>query len=127
MAWYYNSDSGAINESPEWLAYPELHMGVGWHGPFKTKDEAIQFYKDGKPNNPGWKEPTGLLGNLGNTLGNTGRALGITDPLGNLNLSGWFVRIAEILLGLLLIGVGVAKLTGVSNQISKAAKVAAVV
>jgi len=41
-----------------------------------------------------------------------------------LNLQSWIVRVGEILLGVVLIGVGIAKLTGASNIISTAAKVA---
>jgi hypothetical protein len=44
------------------------------------------------------------------------------DLLGSFNLGSWFLRIAEILLGLVLVGVGVAKLTGASNFISTAVK-----
>jgi len=46
------------------------------------------------------------------------------DLFHGLNLQSWMVRIGEILLGVVLIGVGVAKLTGTSNVISTAAKVA---
>lgn len=42
------------------------------------------------------------------------------DILGQFNLSSWFMRIAEILLGLALIGVGIARLTGADNVVSKA-------
>jgi hypothetical protein len=44
------------------------------------------------------------------------------DILGGFNLGSWFLRIGEILLGLVLVGVGVAKLTGASNFISSAVK-----
>lgn len=47
------------------------------------------------------------------------------DVFHGLNLSTWILRIGEILLGVVLIGVGVAKLTGAENVVSKAAKVAA--
>lgn len=44
------------------------------------------------------------------------------DLLGSFNLGSWFLRIGEILLGLVLIGVGVARITGASNFISSAVK-----
>jgi hypothetical protein len=47
------------------------------------------------------------------------------DAYHGLNLGTWILRIGEILLGIVLIGVGVAKLTGAENLVSKAAKVAA--
>lgn len=117
-AWYYNSDSGAINHQQQWIAYPELHMGLGWHGPFPSKDAAIAFYQQGKAANPGWKAPTGLTGNIANAAG----VPTIEDTFKGLNLGGWVLRVGEILLGLVLIGVGVAKLSGTTNVISKAVK-----
>lgn len=44
------------------------------------------------------------------------------DIFHGLNLETWVLRIGEILLGVVLIGVGVAKLTGTENTISKIAK-----
>jgi hypothetical protein len=121
MAWYYNSDSGSINESPESIAWLQLHMGLGWHGPFKSKQDTINYYNTYKSKNPGWKAPTGIGGTIVNTIVEpvTGP---ISDTIGSFNLGAWFVRIGEVLLGLILIGVGVAKLTGTSNAISSIVK-----
>lgn len=44
------------------------------------------------------------------------------DIFHGLNLETWVLRIGEILLGVVLIGVGIAKLTGTENAISKIAK-----
>lgn len=44
------------------------------------------------------------------------------DILGGFNLSGWFLRIGEVLLGVVLIGVGIARITGAQNAISAMAK-----
>jgi hypothetical protein len=66
------------------------------------------------------------VGAVGHTVGSTipvGIAKG-ADVLGGLNLGSLMVRIGEVLLGIVLIGVGIAKLTGASNVISTAAKVA---
>jgi hypothetical protein len=46
------------------------------------------------------------------------------DWLHGINLGGWLLRVGEILLGVVLIGVGVAKLTGTDNFIMKAAGIA---
>jgi hypothetical protein len=46
-----------------------------------------------------------------------------TSPF-NVNVTQWFVRIGEVALGIVLIAVGLAKLTGVQNTIAKVAKVA---
>lgn len=45
------------------------------------------------------------------------------DLLHGFNFGNWILRIGEILLGAVLIGVGVAKLTGTDNVISSALKV----
>lgn len=46
----------------------------------------------------------------------------LPDILGGLNLGSWFLRIGEGLLGLVLIGVGIARVTGAQNVISQAVK-----
>ncbi len=46
----------------------------------------------------------------------------LSNVLGGFNLGSWFLRVGEILLGLVLIGVGVARITGVQNAISKVVK-----
>jgi hypothetical protein len=56
----------------------------------------------------------------------------IIDPVGNipndifkgLNLSNILLRVGEILLGLVLLGVGIAHMTGTENVLSNAAKTA---
>lgn len=70
-------------------------------------------------------------GAIGTGIGQTGTLLGqvpgaaakgaekAVESLGGFNLSSWFLRIGEILLGLVLVGVGVARITGAQNAISK--------
>jgi len=78
---------------------------------------------------------TGISNAIGSAVGATGTATGqiatgtvnglnqfSKDVLGGFNLGGWFLRIGEILLGLVLIGVGVARITGVQNVVSAAVK-----
>jgi len=130
LDWNYNSYTGAVVQVPSAQSAILRSLGIGWHGPFKTKEETLGFYTTNKDANPGWKAPTGWLGNIGNAVVSggdvvTGGAVsGISDPLGKLNLGGWFIRIGEILLGIVLIGVGLARLTGIQNVVSKVAKVA---
>lgn len=69
----------------------------------------------------------GLVGTESQPAGQA--AVGAVDAAtGNLfhglNLSAWFIRIAEILLGIALVGVGVAHLTESSNTVSKAIGIA---
>ena len=67
---------------------------------------------------------TGIAGTaLGQIPGATAKgAENAIQSLGGFNLSSWFLRIGEILLGLVLVGVGVARITGAANFISSAVK-----
>lgn len=122
MSWFYNSNTGVINDYPQDTVL--AHLGLGWHGPFKTRQNAVNYYNTNKGKNPGWKAPfsqTGI-GGIPNALGNG--ASSIVDRIGQFNVGGWFIRIGEILLGLVLIGVGVARLTNADTAFAKALKVA---
>ena len=44
------------------------------------------------------------------------------DPFHGLNLGSWILRIGEILLGIVLVGVGIARITGAQNAISNIVK-----
>lgn len=67
-------------------------------------------------------QPGGANSNLANPNSILG---GLKDAAGlNANITSWFIRIGEVVLGIVLVAVGVAKLTGTANVISKAAKVA---
>lgn len=123
VKFYYNSFSGNITSEDENNPYFQLllHGGTGWHGPFNTKQDAMDYYTKNKSSNPGWAQPTDSL------LGKVGNATGVTDIVGGLGLSdnnirSWLIRIGEIVLGLVLVGVGVAKLTGTGNMVSQAVK-----
>lgn len=73
-------------------------------------------------------------GALSTGIGQTGTVLGqvpgaaakgaenAVQSLGGFNLGSWFLRIGEILLGLVLVGVGIARITGAQNAISKVVK-----
>lgn len=126
--WIYNSNSGAVNEMPTPFAEAALHTGTGWHGPFTDKQKALDYYTANRPSNPGWKAPAGWTDQLGNVASTAGGAVAdaasALNPFKGLNLQSWLIRIGEILLGVVLIGVGIAKMTGTTNVISKIAKVA---
>lgn len=121
--WYYNSRSGVIDDYEEITMWPSLKAGTGWHGPYDTKEAVLKYYADNKDRNPGWKAPTESIkegaGNLADTAGDA--ALGAVG-LSNADIQSWMIRIGEILLGIVLIGVGIAKLTGVTNPISSIVK-----
>lgn len=126
---WYNSDSGAISQQqiPDWLG-GELtaHLGVGWHGPFKTKQAATDYYNQNKAQNPGWKAPTDNVGQqiLNTTPGGDAvqNAVGGATSWFGANIETLLIRVGEILLGLVLVGIGVASLTGAGNVISKAVR-----
>lgn len=74
---------------------------------------------------------TTIANNLGTTTGAlatipsaaaTGASNAYKDILGGFNLGNWFLRIGEILLGLVLVGVGLARITGAQNVISQVVK-----
>lgn len=130
--WYYNSRDGNINSLPEAIGNALLHIGGGWHGPFDTKDDAIAFYRANAAANPGWRDPTSTAGTnpIGDVASKAGKAVegaaanaaksAVSGIFGNLNAESLILRVGEILLGLVLIGVALAHLTGTGNIISKA-------
>lgn len=74
---------------------------------------------------------TELGGALSTGIGQTGTLLGqvpgaaakgAENAFHGLDLGSWFLRIGEILLGIVLVGVGVARITGAQNAISKIVK-----
>jgi hypothetical protein len=82
LDWYYNSHTGAVQILPKPQGEALLHLGIGWHGPFDTKDEALAYYERNAPNNPGWKAPTGWKGNISNALDTAGDAASaVTEPI----------------------------------------------
>ena len=115
---WLNTDTGAVNGL------------VRYMGPFNSQQEA-QSAAPGKISIGDWtaiaigaaitgagNSPTNVAGNIqtGKTVVNA------VDTLGNFNLSSWFLRIGEILLGLVLVGVGIARITGAQNIISQAVR-----
>lgn len=135
--WYYNSYLGEITQMIGPWAAITVHSGIGWHGPFANEDAARKFYEDGKAANPGWKSPVsntnvvGIAGNVASSVGDipgeaasaiknaeASAAKAALSPLQE-ELKLWAVRISEILLGLVLIGVGLAAVTGQANTISR--------
>jgi len=126
LDWIYNSRTGAVVNIPKPVAAAQLRSGLGWHGPFDTKAEALAWYEANKARNPGWKAPTGVAGVIGNApdaIGSQASAaasgvLGLSDE----EIRSWLIRISEIMLGVVLIGVGLAKLTGTTNAIAKLVK-----
>lgn len=118
--WIYNSNTGAVNELPTPAAALLLRSGTGWHGPFDNKQRALDFYESNKAANPGWAAPAGIPDQIGNVV----EAANPLNMIGGIDIGSWLIRIGEIILGIVLIGVGVAKLTGATNAVAKLVKVA---
>jgi hypothetical protein len=101
---------------------------LGWHGPFDTKEAVTEFYNSQTKAHPDWKAPTDLKGAITNGISDvTGLPVDAKGFLGlpNLNWENLILRVAEILVGIVLIGVGVAHMSGnKTNIIVKALKVA---
>lgn len=116
--WNYNDLTGAVMEIPSPVSAGMRQLNVGWHGPFQTKQEALDFYAQNKAAHPDWKAPAGFIANVSNAAHAEASALtggvseSLSTKLGNINLQGWFVRIGEIILGIVLVGVGISKLAG---------------
>lgn len=81
---------------------------IKWLGPFSTEAQAKAAQ------NPTQQSP--------NPVNDAVNAAQNSDILGGFNIANWFVRIGEILLGLVLVGVGVARITGAENAISNIVK-----
>ena len=79
LDWYYNSHTGAVQMLPKPQGEALLHLGIGWHGPFNEKQDALDYYERNAPNNPGWKAPTGWKGNLSNAI--EGATDAVTAPI----------------------------------------------
>lgn len=126
--WYYNSSSGATSYEQDFEAWPALHAGLDWHGPFDSKQAITDYYNRNKSKNPGWKAPTDSVGGqIANVTGATDVAKDASKQVfgGGLNddsIRSWFIRIGEVLLGVVLVGIGVAKLTGTTNIVASAVK-----
>jgi len=124
VKWYYNSNTGNIIQEDEnnYLFQVSLHSGLGWHGPFNTEQDAINYYNTNKDKNPGWSQPTSsLLGKIGNATG-VSTAISNTLGLSDNSIRSWLIRLGEISLGIVLVAVGVAKLTGTTNAVTKVVK-----
>lgn len=89
-------------------------------GPFADRLHAVSAQKQIQAN--AWKGIAGWFTQASGIPVTPGVAQSGMDVLGSLNLASWLIRIGEILLGIVLVGVGVAKLTGTTNFVASAVK-----
>lgn len=81
---------------------------IMWKGPYTTEAQA--------------KAGQAPVQQSANPINDAVFAAQNSDILGRFNLASWFLRIGEVLLGLVLIGVGIARITGAQNAISNIIK-----
>lgn len=117
--------------SPQYNAWVSNGSYKGWQvvmGPFGTKQQAQTAVPPSGLNAVGQiagaagqvaqKTPAGAV-----AIGAVSGAAGLAhDVLKGFNLGSWFLRIGEALLGLVLVGVGIARITGAQNAISNVVK-----
>lgn len=128
MSYIYNHFTGSVNylPGPAASAYVAAGQALGWHGPFDTEQAAVDFYNSQAKAHPDWKAPTGVRGVVTNAVSQvTGLPVDAKGFLGLPNWDNWLLRIAEIVVGVVILGVGVAHMSGnKTNVIVKALKVA---
>lgn len=122
--WFYNEKSGRIiHEGNTLLAAVQEQLPL-WHA-FSTK-AAAEAYKAAHP--PSWP----ILGQAADAAGSAVTAgvkgVDVSAALSALTNSNTWLRVAEVVLGLVLIVVGLVRLAppGVTKNVKTVAKVAAV-
>jgi len=154
--WFYDSRDGNVAEETGIqgvIASGLLHVGGGYHGPFATLQDLINFYNQNAKADPGWVPPqlggylksnpglTGVTsamegnpgfaqsaknqvqGSAGAVAGSVGSAVG--SFLGDLTSRNLWLRVAKIIVGLGLILAGVIHLSGAGKDVAVAAGAAA--
>jgi len=122
--WFYNDVSGSVISEPAVVGFSQGHF-PGWHGPFASKQAALDFYTANKAAHPGWKAPTGLDGAVGNTVtsGAAAAAGGVADFLTRLVNPHTWLRVGEFVVGAIFLVIGLNAL--LHNPAGKVAGVAA--
>jgi hypothetical protein len=130
---------GPYNSKAEYLAANQGFAGAtfqtvgnqnGYPNQLQAQAEA-NLLNTGSATTPTQYQPTGPPANVNQSPAavqqRTQAAGGTTginplDIIGKFNLSSWVLRIGEILLGIVLVGVGIARITGAQNAISNIVK-----
>lgn len=129
MTWFYNSYTGGYaNESPPAPQYFilefDLHTGQGLHA-YGTQAEMLAAVKAN-----GWPAAVPMSGSAP-AVPSAAQAPAVAqhaagsitnDIIGNVNAQSVILRVGEVILGIVLIGIGLAKITGADNFISTAVK-----
>lgn len=117
--WYYNTESGQLTQGNNLENLGNnIFGGLGWHElNIPGNATADQAAAEAKKEFPNGKPPTTAGITIQRIATNTAQ-----DIIGSFNVGSWVLRIGEILLGLILVGVGIARITGAQNIVSKAVR-----
>lgn len=124
MPWFFNTVSGELTHVASGLVGDLIsgpyRIGLGWHE-LKVASNATEAVAaaDATKEFPNAPAPTTSL-----SKGLSNEPAGVASAVTGTNYETLILRVGEILLGIVLIGVGVAKITGTENVISTAAKTA---
>ncbi len=120
LSWAYNSNTGAVGPFPTITLEGLLRLGIGWHGPFDTKQDALNYYERNKAANPGWKAPTTDVGTSISNAQDTAKQRG--QSLINDATSAWTAAIntiVKLVPRVLEAAVGIVLLAVAANAILK--------
>jgi hypothetical protein len=114
--WFYNSDTGSVISEPALGDTIQSHI-PGWHGPFGTKQEALDYYTSNKSANPGWKAPTGLAGNVANEASTAaGGLLKYSASVTGFSGTNFVLRAVKVIVGGVLLISGIIHLAGIDKD-----------
>lgn len=117
--WFYNDVSGRIIHVGNHLMAAVQEQLPTWHA-FASKAAAEAYKKAHKASVP-------IIGQAADAVGTAARGVDVTAALSALTNSNTWLRVAEVVLGLVLIVVGLVKLAppSVTSNIKTVGKVAA--
>lgn len=121
MEWWVIAEASSSNPQGSFIVVQgnalqiRAKYGSAAHGPYPTQAAA-----EAAAHSPGGGFPgPNIPGNPGKAIG---QAVSGLSPFHGLNLENWVLRIGELVLGVVLVAVGVAKLTGTTNFVTQALK-----
>lgn len=118
--WYYNENTGQIQHIKNWLEQ-QYFNGLSYEIRFNTRAEAEAYKAQHPPSHKSIFDPTNPNNPIHVPAPPHLDISGFLSALANANT---WVRVAEVLIGVVLIAVGIAELT---NAVPAATKIARVV
>jgi hypothetical protein len=121
MEWWVIAEASSSNMSGSFVVVQgnalqiRAKYGSAAHGPYPTQAAAQAAANSRGGGFPG----PNISGNPGTAIK---QGIGSIDLFHGLDLGSILLRVGEVLLGIVLVGVGVAKLTGTTNLVASAVK-----